>query len=96
MSGANTLFNMAQQAAMGMGIAAGAVALRIAGLFDPNASGAIPLAHFHIAFAIIGGIALLAILDVFGLSSAAGNEVRLHKTRPQRVTVQPGSPSEPL
>jgi EmrB/QacA subfamily drug resistance transporter len=94
MSGANTLFNIAQQAAMGMGIAAGAVALRIAGLFDPNASDAIPVAHFHIAFAIIGGIALLAILDVFGLSLAAGNEVRLHKTRPQRVTVQPGLPSE--
>jgi hypothetical protein len=93
MSGANTLFNMAQQASMGMGIAAGAVALRIAGLFGPNASGSIPLANFHIAFAIIGGVALLAILDVVGLPSTAGNEVRLHKTAPRRV-VQPGLPSE--
>ena len=64
MSGANTLFNMAQQIAMGMGIALGAVALRIAGLFEPNAFGTIPLKNFHVAFAIVSVIALVAILDV--------------------------------
>jgi EmrB/QacA subfamily drug resistance transporter len=79
MSGANTLFNMAQQMAMGMGIALGAVALRIAGLFQPNASGAIPLTNFHIAFAIVGVIALIAILDVLGLAPSAGDNVRCNR-----------------
>jgi len=79
MSGANTLFNMAQQMAMGMGIALGAVALRIAGLFQSNASGTIPLTNFHIAFAIVGVIALIAILDVLGLAPSAGDNVRCNR-----------------
>jgi hypothetical protein len=76
MSGANTFFNMAQQMAMGMGIAVGAVALRSAGLFEPNASGSIPLVNFHIAFAIVGAISLIAIVDVMGLAPSAGDNVR--------------------
>jgi MFS family permease len=80
MSGANTLFNMAQQIAMGMGIALGAVALRIAGLFEPNAFGTIPLTNFHVAFAIVGVIALVGILDVLSLAPTAGDNVRRGKT----------------
>jgi EmrB/QacA subfamily drug resistance transporter len=76
MSGANTLLNIAQQMAMGMGIALGAVALRIAGLFDPTASGVIPLANFHIAFVIAGLIALIGVIDARGLHPAAGDGVR--------------------
>jgi EmrB/QacA subfamily drug resistance transporter len=79
MSGANTFFNMAQQMAMGMGIALGAVALRIAGLFEPNASGSVPLVNFHIAFVIVGVIALIAILDVLGLAPSAGDNVRYNR-----------------
>jgi len=81
MSGANTVFNMVQQLFMAMGIALGAVALRIAGLLGPAAApGAISLAHFRTAFVIIGAISLLGALDVIGLDPAAGNNVRLRKS----------------
>ena len=79
MSGANTLFNMAQQMAMGMGIALGAIVLRVAQLVEPGTQGAIPLGSFHIAFALIGGLAVLAILDVLRLDPAAGSAVRVRR-----------------
>jgi EmrB/QacA subfamily drug resistance transporter len=80
MSGANTLLNIAQQMAMGMGIALGAVALRIAGLFDPSASGVIPLANFHIAFVIAALIAFIGVVDAWGLHPEAGDGVRRQKS----------------
>jgi EmrB/QacA subfamily drug resistance transporter len=81
MSGANTVFNMVQQLFMAMGIALGAVALRIAGLLGPGAApGAIPLGHFRTAFILIGAISLLGTLDVLGLDPAAGNNVRLRRS----------------
>jgi EmrB/QacA subfamily drug resistance transporter len=82
MSGANTLLNVAQQLAMGMGIALGAVALRTAELFDPNASGAIPLTHFHIAFVIAGLFALIGVIDTLTLHPAAGDRVSRPNSAP--------------
>jgi len=76
MSGANTLFNMVQQMAMGVGIALGAVLLRIVSPVDPDARGIIPLASFHIAFVIVGVIALCGLIDVLSLHAAAGDGVR--------------------
>ncbi|MDQ0475120.1 MFS transporter [Labrys wisconsinensis] len=78
MSGANTLFNMAQQMAMGMGIAAGAVALRAAGWFVPGAP-AVPLGSFHLAFLMTGMIALAGCLDLLGLERTAGDAVRARR-----------------
>jgi MFS family permease len=86
MSGANTLFNTLQQMALGMGIAMGAVALRLASLLvgagDVAAGAAVPMVEFRIAFAAIGVIALLATLDVLRLSNSAGDEVRLPVAKP--------------
>jgi hypothetical protein len=76
MSGANTLLNIAQQMAMGMGIALGAVALRFAALFDPSAAGIIPLANFQIAFVIVGLIAIVGVVDAWRLHPRAGDELR--------------------
>jgi hypothetical protein len=79
MSGANTLFNMVQQMGMAMGIALGAVALRLAGLLQPRpgaAAGGISLVQFHLAFVFIGLVALLEIFDVLGLDRRAGDGVR--------------------
>ena len=84
MSGANTLFNMTQQLSMAMGIALGAVALRIAGLWGPRAaSGTIPMGNFHAAFLIIGAVAVLVVLDTMGLDPSAGDSVR----RPRSIAV---------
>jgi hypothetical protein len=79
MSGANTLFNMVQQ----MGVALGAAALRIAALVHPAAPGAIPLAHFRLAFILVGVIALLETFDLVGLDPAAGDSVRSRRPIPK-------------
>lgn len=75
--GANTLTNMAQQMAVGAGVALGALALRFAEFIDPADAGArIPVAHFQIAFAVAGTVALIAALDAFRLHPNAGDEIR--------------------
>jgi EmrB/QacA subfamily drug resistance transporter len=76
MSGANTLFNMAQQMAMGIGIALGAVALRLGVLVHPGRHG-LPLDAFHIAFVLTGMIALAGLFDVLALSPQAGDAIRV-------------------
>jgi EmrB/QacA subfamily drug resistance transporter len=93
MSGANTLLNIAQQMAMGMGIALGAVALRIAALFEPSASGAISLANFHIAFVIAGLIALAGVFDAFSLDATAGDGVRRAKSAARSRRPRDASPA---
>ncbi len=84
MSGANTLFNMTQQLSMAIGIALGAVSLRIAGLWGPLAAyGTIPMAHFHAAFLMVGAVAVVVVLDTLGLDHTAGDTVR----RPRLIEV---------
>ncbi len=72
----NILSNMAQQLSMGLGIAIGALALRIAEWFHPYRAGMIPLENFQIAFVVIGMVALLSIIDTLTLNRDAGDEVR--------------------
>ena len=75
LSGANTLFSMLQQISFGLGVAIGAVALRIAQNWRPaEAAHATPL-EFRIAFALVGIVALGAVLDAFRLPVDAGDEV---------------------
>lgn len=84
MSGANTLFNTAQQISTGLGIAIGALSLRIAGHFLP-ASETLQIDTFHIAFIIIGLFSLAGTLDSLTLDKTAGDEIRRKKesvTRP--------------
>ncbi|MGQ9366864.1 MFS transporter [Azospirillum sp. ST 5-10] len=75
MNGANTLFTMAQQVSLGLGIAVGAVALRIADAVAP----ADALARFHVAFGLVGVIALVALIDVLRLAPDAGAAVSGHR-----------------
>lgn len=79
MNGANALFTMAQQMGGGLGIAIGALALRLADVWFPTVGDAIPLVNFQMAFVVIGGIALLSVVDSFGLDAEAGNEIRQKK-----------------
>lgn len=79
MSGANTLFNVAQQMSMGLGVGVAAAALRLAELWFPGTNGSLPLIDFQIAFAVIGLIAFIAILDMIGLDAKAGNELRVRR-----------------
>lgn len=72
MSGANTLFNVAQQMSFGLGIALGAVALRLGQTILSQNDGTPSLAAFHIAFVIIGLIGLAAVTDALGLAASSG------------------------
>jgi EmrB/QacA subfamily drug resistance transporter len=76
MSGANTLSNIAQPLGMAFGIAVAALALRAAALVFPAGTGAISLTQFHVAFIIIGLIALAGVLDTIGLAPEAGDTLR--------------------
>lgn len=80
MSGANTLFTVSQQMGSGLGIAIGALALRLAEMLIPQSPDRLPLVDFQWAFGIIGAIALLAVVDSLTLNPEAGSEVRRKKS----------------
>jgi EmrB/QacA subfamily drug resistance transporter len=79
MSGANTLFNVAQQMSFGIGIGVGAAVLRLAQLWFPGEAGKLQLVDFQIAFVVIGLMAFVAVLDIIGLNARAGNELRVRR-----------------
>jgi hypothetical protein len=76
MSAANTLFSVTQQISMGLGVALGAIALRAAEA-SGLAGGSI-VAAYQIAFAVLGMLALLSMLDYLPLRRDAGTEVSGH------------------
>jgi EmrB/QacA subfamily drug resistance transporter len=78
MSSANSFLSVVVQMGMGMGVAAGAVALRAAAWMRAERGGAPSLTDFHVAFALVSVIALLAVVDCFGLERHAGAEVSGH------------------
>jgi MFS family permease len=81
LSSATTLASMAQQMSMGMGVAVGAIALRVAALITGHAGASPTIAQFHIAFVLVAIIALLAVLDCIPLDPHAGAEVSGHRIR---------------
>jgi MFS family permease len=80
MSSANSFFAVVQQMGMGMGVAVGAAALRLASFIHRENSAVPSLPDFHLAFALVSIIALLAVVDCFGLERNAGAEVSGHRT----------------
>ena len=81
MSAANTLFSTAFQLAMGLGIALGAVAIRLGGWAAPHLGLAqTPAASFRLAFVVVALVALLCLVDSWRLARDAGD----HVSRPQR------------
>jgi EmrB/QacA subfamily drug resistance transporter len=83
MTGANTLFSTAFQVTMGMGIAVGAIGIRIGRVVAaPLGMGGFPAIEFRLAFVLLGVIALLAVLDCLPLDPKAGDNVaRKAKTK---------------
>jgi EmrB/QacA subfamily drug resistance transporter len=78
MSSASSFLSVVVQMGMGMGVAAGAVALRVAAWMRSERAGVPSLTDFHVAFALVSIIALVAVLDCFGLERHAGAEVSGH------------------
>jgi hypothetical protein len=81
MSAATTFASMVQQMTMGMGVAAGAIALRIAELLRHGSASNPTIPDFHLAFIFIGLIALISVLDFVKLDKAAGAVVSGHANR---------------
>ena len=81
MSSATSFSAVVQQMGMGLGVAVGAVMLRAAEWVRHENSGIPSLTDFHIAFWLVGLIALLAVLDCFGLEHHAGAEVTGHQAQ---------------
>jgi predicted MFS family arabinose efflux permease len=77
MTGANTLSSTIGQLAIGLGVAVGALALRLSGvLVDAAAPGLGLLGHYQVAFVVLALLMLYPVLEAwFGLHSRAGDEV---------------------
>jgi len=75
MSGATTLFSMLQQMNSGLGIACGALALKLGALLRGGEGMHARPADFRIAFLLMGALALLALVDAARLPRDAGAEV---------------------
>src|SRR5579863_3566925 len=71
MSSATSFFSMITQMSMGMGVAVGAIALRIAGFLTGNSMGAPTTKEFHVAFLLVAVLCVLATLDCFILEPGA-------------------------
>jgi cephalosporin-C deacetylase-like acetyl esterase len=78
MSSANSFLSVVVQMGMGMGVAVGAVALRLSAWMHSQQTGVPTLSDFHVAFALVSVIAVLAVFDCFGLDRNAGAEVSGH------------------
>ena len=79
MSAASTLSSMVQQMTFGLGVAFGAIALRLAGLFHSANGSSLTVGDFRIAFSLAGLVALVAVVDCLGLAPNAGAEVSGHR-----------------
>ena len=75
MPASNTLFNVAQQSGFGLGVALGALALRIGQVWSPPGLGHAAPADFRIAFVLISLVALASLADAFRLRPEAGAHV---------------------
>jgi hypothetical protein len=74
MSNANTLYNTAQQMALGMGIALGAVTLHLASTYYQDTS--YQMRDFSLALQLIAGLSLLSLIEYFKIKPNDGNNLR--------------------
>ena len=79
LSSATSFFSMLTQMTMGMGVAAGAIALRLSALVTGNTSGTPTTREFHIAFIFVAALVALGTIDCFSLKPDAGAAVSRHR-----------------
>ena len=70
---------MITQMSMGMGVAVGAIALRLAGYLTGNSVGGPTTKEFHVAFLLVAVLSVLATLDCFLIDPDAGAAVSGHQ-----------------
>lgn len=74
MSNANTLYNTAQQMALGMGIALGAVTLHLASSYYQDT--VYQMRDFSLALQLIAGLSLLSLIEYFKIKPSDGANLR--------------------
>ncbi len=73
MSSANTLFNTVTQLSMGLGIALGAIGIRVGRVLAvPLGLASVPTIEHRLAFAIVAVVGILAVMDSLRLATDAG------------------------
>jgi MFS family permease len=75
MAGANTIFSMQQQGANACGVAVAGAIARVAS-YARGEGGTQSATDFHVAFLVIGVIALVSMIDYFRVPKNAGAELR--------------------
>jgi EmrB/QacA subfamily drug resistance transporter len=78
---ANTLFNLSQQVSFGLGIAVGAILLRVGHSVLGPSTATVSVADFRFAFVGAGLICLVGVLDFLWLDAGAGSAVSGHRQR---------------
>ena len=92
MTRANTFLSTVQQMSMGMGVGVGAVVLHLAALLRHSpAAATLGVADFHLAFLLVGAIALGGIADCFKLEPDAGAIVSGHRSAGPQLAGQSSS-----
>jgi MFS family permease len=91
MTRANTFLSTVQQMTMGMGVGVGAVILHLAAVLHGRSAAGLKVADFHLAFFLVGAIALVGIVDCFKLEPDAGAIVSGHQTGVSPYAKQPSS-----
>jgi len=81
MSSATSFSTVVQQLTMGMGVAVGALGLRVAAWLRGGQTETPTLSDFHVAFFLVAVVAFLAIIDCVGLDPDAGAEVSGHRSK---------------
>ncbi|MGY2488456.1 MFS transporter [Cupriavidus sp. CP313] len=81
MNAAATLSSTLYPITIGMGVAVGAIVLRLAEWIHANDVQATPLSDFTLAFAMIAAFSLVGLVDVFRLDRDAGAQVSGHVRR---------------
>jgi hypothetical protein len=66
---------------MGMGVAVGAIAMRVAAWLHGHPAQSVTPADFSLAFVLVSLVGFAALYDVFGLARHAGAEVSGHAKR---------------
>jgi hypothetical protein len=84
MSSATSFSAVMFQLSMGMGVAVGALALRLAGWIQGHGGAEPGLTDFRMAFALTAILALVAIADCLPLDPRAGAEVSGHRGHSSR------------
>jgi EmrB/QacA subfamily drug resistance transporter len=79
MSRANGFLSAVMQLSMGMGVAVGAVTLRVVAQANGHATSAPQLVDFHIAIFVIALLALAPVFDALGLAPNAGASTSGHQ-----------------